>query len=236
MMAKRRWWKRMFSTWDARTEVARLEKEFCDFTLFDPIGDIPDGLLEVHADGEELLAMGTPLWDAAAYGRDGDWGGCIPAFREENFRHQTWDIPYVWFARFLDDQGRADSAVKLLRNAVTYCRRKSVLLDTAGDLSLFNGEPRLALHLFAQSIAADPVVPRLEDTGRQYLYCRIAVIFEALGDAVGAAWAADMQDFTYIEDAEQNRIRDAIARADAAERKLMLEEAPKISAALKRLF
>lgn len=114
-------------------------------------------------------------------------------------------------------------------------RRKSVLLDTAGELSLFNGQARLALHLFAQSIAANPVVPRFQDTGRQYLYCRIAVIFEALGDAAGAAWANGVQDFTYIDDQEQHRLRDAIDRAGFKERSLMLEEAPKISSALKRL-
>ncbi|THV42256.1 hypothetical protein [Glycomyces buryatensis] len=91
-----------------------------------------------------------------------------------------------------------------------------MLLDDAGDLSLFNGHPRLALHLFAQSIAANPVVPRFEDTGRHYLYCRIAVVFKALGDATGAAWAAGLQDFTYLEEAGQKRIRDAIARADSA--------------------
>ncbi|MFG3340057.1 tetratricopeptide repeat protein [Glycomyces sp. NPDC048151] len=226
----------MFSTWNAESEVASLEDKFCSYTLFSPIGDIPDGLLSEHTDGHESLAMGAPLWEAAAKGRAGDWGRCIPAFRKVHTEDERWDIPYVWFARFLDDQGRGDAAVKLLRNAVTICRRKSVLLDTAGELSLFSGRARQGLHLFAQSIAANPKVPSLEDTGRLYLYCRMAVIFEALGDTAGAAWADGLQHFTYIDDQGQREIRSAIERADIMERSLMFEEAPQISAALRRYF
>lgn len=235
-MTGSRWWNRMFSTWNSRAEVARLENEFCSYTLFSPIGDIPDGLLSEHTDGHETLVMGPPLWKAAAHGRAADWGRCIPAFRKAHNEDERWDIPYVWFARFLDDQGKSDAAVKLLRNAVTTCRRRSVLLDTAGELSLFSGRARQGLHLFAQSIAANPKVPTLEDTGRLYLYNRMAVILEALGDSAGAAWADGLQNFTYINDEGQREIRSALERADFMERSLMLEEAPKISAALRRLF
>jgi hypothetical protein len=222
--------------WNARAEVARLEREYCSNVHYRPVSDIPDGLLAEYRDGTETRAMGGALWDAAARGRARDWRRCIPAFQEANLlEHGDWDIPYIWFARFLEDRGRPALAVVLLRNAATYCRRKSGLLDAAGDISLFNYEPRRALHLLAQSVAAKPEAPRLEDTGRAYLFCRLAAVFEALDDWSGASWAAGAQDFSYIEGALKVRIRDAIARADVAERERMRNEAPAISEALQRL-
>jgi hypothetical protein len=186
--------------------------------------------------GEELRVMGPALWAAAAYGRREDWGGCIPAFRDVNLRDADWDIPYLWFAIFLDSKGRTASAIALLRNASTYCRRKSVLLRKAGEFCLFNGEVRLSLHLLAQAVAANPVPPRREDTGYLGLYCYLEVMLEELGDPEGAAWASNVQSYLYIDDSLKNRIRNAVTAASVADRTLLLEEAPKISAALSRLM
>ena len=138
-------------------------------------------------------------------------------------------------ANFLNESGRTDSAITLLKCAALRCRRRNYLLQLAAEFALSRGDVRGSFHLCAQSIAAMPGLPGLQDTGRQRAFLFIAELFEVFGDAAGAEWARRVQDVTCFDDDYAQGIRDSAARVGEPDRSAMVAEVPTIGARLRRL-
>lgn len=85
-----------------------------------------------------------------------------------------------------------------------------------------------AIHLFAQCIATTETKPRPDECGRQDACLFMKELFITLGDPVGAYWAENMHNLTYLEEPFIIKIRRASKAMSTSERNAILRELPKI--------
>jgi hypothetical protein len=205
--------------------LARLEEELRVGEAA-PLDDLFD---QYGADAPEYRQMSSVLWPAVELARDeGRWAKAVPVFLKERELRPDYDVPQLWLADFLDHEGRTRSAITFARGAATRCARKSTLLWKAAELALFIGEVRESIRLLAQSIAAAGRPPRREEFCLQRAFLLMAQLFDAFGDAQGAAWARRAQDSTHFTGAFNTSVLRAAEEVSSQEQDLIRNELPQI--------
>lgn len=196
----------------------------------------PDESLDRYTrDVPDERALSTAMRAATVTAR-GDWRAAAPTFCDELVAQPDYDVPYIWLAGFLRDEGETALAIGLLRYAAARCRRKSILLSSLGEYLLFDGEPRAAVHAYAQSIAAMRAAPRTREYEEQRTFLCMAELLDVYEDVVGWRWIRRRITETVLDVEFARSLRAAAFRTSTAERDRIVREVPVLTRRLRRLL
>jgi len=144
---------------------------------------------------------------------------------------------YIWYAEFLKSNKEFNKAIEILKNGAKKCRKKSELLQFAGEIAILDCvEIRRAFHLLAQSIAAlpDKSSTYAQTAERAILFMK--EIFDFFDDSVGVKWVENRQSDTTFDKGLLSKIHYSLNSSPSEDRSHILQELPNIREYLIKKF